>query len=71
MKSTGIEDRPIKAKGSYHIPDDDGYHDYGVEDNDLIEDLSMKEIASKDDNVMQQIYSGFKSFLDKSMTKMK
>ena len=68
--NVSAEDRPIKAAGTYNIDQDDGYT-YDADGKDLIEDLSMKEVAAKDDNIMQDIYQGFKSFLDKSISKMK
>lgn len=66
QRSSGYDEKPITAKGSYAIPEPDEFDAHNL---NFVDDLSEKQQAEADENLMQKVYGGIQSFLSKPSQK--
>lgn len=69
-RSYGNDDKPIKAKGTYALPELDEF-DLQNSNYQLVDDLSEKQVAESDAGLMAQVYGGIQSLLEKESSKKK
>lgn len=55
QRSSGYDEKPIVAKGSYAIPEPD---EFDMQNLNFVDDLSEKQEAEADENLMAKVYGG-------------